>query len=530
MNGTAPSARARLWPARGDWAGWLLLAALALLGGLLLLKVIDTIQIMIGPFNWPFQSDESESMIVAETLLLDRGVNIFGPITPQQFIAAPYPPLYYLLNWPFIHVLGPTFKSGRAISLLATAGVGLGIYAITWRLTRDRLAGLFGALAWGAIGIVGFWGALVKPDMFAVACGLGGLWWVLRAAERGQGAVWWALPFFWAAFYSKQTAIAAAVAACVWLILRHWRTGLLFTGLYALGTAGGYLLLDLLTAGGFFYHEFTIHDLPWFAGRFVDTLTAWLETYWLLVGVGLLGVAAVFGRAAGALLREAGLGGLLRRAGRWDTLAAPQSGVLLLGYAGMGVFAAAGVATLGGNHNHLLDLTTAGCLGFALALALLRRAPGRVAPAVGALVVLGLCTQVPLLYDTPHWLGHELRVPPQSVREGMDNIAQYTSNTPGPVYSTNLSVLLATDKWRLNLWTTDPFTQTHATLLGRWDESALVQAIREGRFALIILDINLDNPTDAAGNLSPGLQAAIRAAYHLDQRNVLNLYKPNGAR
>ena len=50
---------------------------------LLALKVADTAQTMAGFFTWPFQFDESESMIVAETLLLDRGVDIYGPLTSQ---------------------------------------------------------------------------------------------------------------------------------------------------------------------------------------------------------------------------------------------------------------------------------------------------------------------------------------------------------------------------------------------------------------------------------------------------------------
>jgi hypothetical protein len=48
-------------------------------------------------FQYPFQFDESEGMIVAETGLLDHGVDIFAPLTPNLFIAAPYPPVFYLL-------------------------------------------------------------------------------------------------------------------------------------------------------------------------------------------------------------------------------------------------------------------------------------------------------------------------------------------------------------------------------------------------------------------------------------------------
>ncbi|HUS13994.1 MAG TPA: hypothetical protein VM536_03155, partial [Chloroflexia bacterium] len=194
-----------------------------------------------------------------------------------------------------------------------------------------------------------------------------------------------------------------------------------------------------------------------------------------------------------------------------------------------GLLPALGAGTLGGNHNHLLDLTAGCCLGFGLGAAALRQGQVPQLRLAGAGVLLLLAAATGSLYATPHWLGHEFRLPPREVQEGLRNIAQYTSNTPGYVYSTDLSLLLATGKWQPRLWTTDPYTQTHATFFGRWDESALVAAIRARAFALIIIppDLNLGSATADAGVLSLGIQQAIADAYHLDQRNVLFLYKPN---
>lgn len=513
-----------------DWSRRLLLAALGLLAALLLLKVYNSALTMTALFNWPFQSDESESMIVAETLLWDRGVNIYGHLTPAQFIAAPYPPLFYLLNWPFIHFLGATFKVGRTISVSATVASGLLIYLIGVRLTRDHLAAALGGLAWGAIGLVAFWGVLVKPDMLAVACGLGGLLLVLRSRAVPGAALWAALPLFWAAFYCKQTAIAAAAAACAWLLLQRWRTGARFSLLYMAGAGGGYLLLNWLTDGGYFYHEFTLHDLPWNGGRFLQRLMDWATTYWLIIMPGLIGMLLLLLIPGVRLWRT---GGSTRRswrqAGHLSTGTIRTEGWLLAAYGGASLFPALATGTLGGNHNHLLDLTAAACLGLAITAAALRRLPRRAGRLAGALAALALCTQVPALYQTPHWLGHELRVP-VAEDEGMRNIAQYTSNTPGLVYSINLSALLVTAKWKLNLWTTDPYTQTHATFYHRWDQTALLRAVQERRFALVILRFSLEDPEQtAAGDLSPELVTALRGAYHLDQRNVLYLYKPNAS-
>ena len=71
------------------------------------------------------------------------GTNIFEKPGPDLFISAPYPPLFYLLAWPAQHLLGsePSFKIGRAISILAALFAGLALFGLVWSLTREWLAG-----------------------------------------------------------------------------------------------------------------------------------------------------------------------------------------------------------------------------------------------------------------------------------------------------------------------------------------------------------------------------------------------------
>src|SRR5205085_10362517 len=126
------------------------------------------------------------------------------------------------------------------------------------------------------------------------------------------------------------------------------------------------------------------------------------------------------------------------------------------------------------------------------------------ARALAFLVLAGL-TLPP--YRTPAWAGYELRVPVADQAEGWSHVTQYVTNDPGAAYSDNVGLLLNARK---RLWTTDPFTQTHATAYGRWDESALVAAIRQRAFSLIILRTDLFDPTQGQGDVSPGLAAAIR--------------------
>jgi hypothetical protein len=166
---------------------WLLWGALAVLALALALKVAQSAGIMAGLFAWPYQLDESEGMIVAETLLLDSGKNIYDPVTPQLFVAAPYPPLFYLLNWPVLHFVGVSFKVGRALSLLATLGAAAAIFAIVRRVTGDGVAGGLAAGVWASLGVVASGARWSSPMCWRWPEGWGGYGGCWRGPRRRSG-------------------------------------------------------------------------------------------------------------------------------------------------------------------------------------------------------------------------------------------------------------------------------------------------------------------------------------------------------
>ncbi|HUP27880.1 MAG TPA: hypothetical protein VM409_05545 [Chloroflexia bacterium] len=494
--------------ARGLNYLWLIL--LGLLLAALLARAAISAATSAQMFTYPFQFDESEGMIVAETMLLDRGVNIYARPGPELFVAAPYPPLFYLLAWPLQHVAGaePTFKIGRAFSIIATLVSGIAIYGITVGLTKDRVAGALGAALWWSLGLVTFWGSLVKPDVLAVAFGLCGIW---VAVTRPQSQVWLSLPLFLAAFYTKQTAVAAAAATMGWLFVAQPRRGLLFGLSYALGVAVPSVILDLMTGGGYFYHMFTVHDLPWFGERFQQYALNFIGSYGYFLVPGML------------LALVAGIAGVVGRFRRSSLLLPGNAGILLLLYLLLSMLSSIGAGTLGGNHNHLLDWAAAACLGSGVLIAVLRCSSRLAVQVTGLVFVLVLLSQVPALYTVPAWLKKEYGLLDAARTEGLVNIFQYVTNNGGTAYSDNVGLMLATRK---KLWTTDPFTQTHATLYGRWDETKLVRAITEGQFDQIVIRIDVFDPRENAGDVSPTILQAVRNRYKLDQRNVENIYVP----
>ena len=518
---TAQPARPTATSSAWQYTGWAITALLAVLLVGLLAKSALTAATSAQMWAYPFQFDESEGMIVAETMLLDRGVPIFDVPGPDLFISAPYPPLFYLLAWPGQRLAGdePTFKVGRTISILATLFVGIAILGIVLALTRDWLAGALGATAWWSLGVVTFWGSLVKPDMLAVAFGMAGLWWLAARPER---QAWWALIPFLGAFYTKQTAIAAAVAGVAWLLLMRPRQGLGFAAAYGLGAFVPSALLTWLTKGGYYYHQGTfklpglpdpLHSLPWMPERFAEYVGNFLTSYAVFLLPGMVVLLLVGLRSLWVRLGN-------RRA-RLDSL--HRGAILLMLYAGMSVFVSIGTGTLGGNHNHLLEWAAAGGLGLGMAAATARRAEYLAGRFVALGVALVVVLAVPPLFSTPAWLERSFRPLHPEIQGRMDQVFQYVTNNSGPAYSDNVGLLLTARK---RLWTTDPYTQTHATQYGRWDESKLVDEIERKGFAQVILRIDIFEENPGAGDVSPGILQALRDNYKLDKRDVENIYVP----
>ena len=529
---------------------WLLWGGVGLL---LAAKILFSLNIFWQIFNFAFQIDESESMIVAETGLMDHGLNLYALPSPDRFVSAPYTPLYYLLNWPFLHFMGLSFKPGRLLSLLATVGIAVLLYKLVRAYGepgKGRGPAGVAALAWSSLGVVAFWGSAVKPDMTALLFDLAGLYLIFtRHDEQDWRRLYGGAGLFALAALTKQTAFAGVLVAGGWLLLSGSLGGrerllrlVKFGAVYGGLAFGPMAAMNLLSGGGFWYHIVTVHELPWSSQNYLKFLGGFLQSYQLF---GL--VALAFVPLWLLDVRPFGLTALRNNRGTFIVL-----------YLGASAGASLSTGTFGGNHNHLLELAAAGNLALGATLTRLmtwwptrRRMRWSL---VIALILLGWQTlgsflgearlkpaDFPVLgnigpaqtvltalhdqFYNPDWLGLEYRVPPADLKNRLSQIAAFMNNDSSPlIYSDNVSLMLATNR---PIFTTDPFTQTHATFYGRWDESKLRAMVRSGAFGMIVLrqPVALSG---AAGDiyLSPGLAQAVRDGYRLACHDAAYIYVP----
>lgn len=505
---------------------WLptLLLLLALLP--IALKAPAAARFSASILTYPFQVDDSEGVILSEAQLLARGVDPYQPARPDFFTAAPYTPIFTLINAAAFAVGPFTFKVGRGVAWLATLAVALLIAGMVWWRTRRPLLAVWAGLGLLTINLVSVWSTRARPDHLALALNLAGfavIWvgWRDLVADAPPGNRWGIGPVAWRVlalatlcftlgFYTKQTLLAAPLAAGLGLLLTRPRVGVTFGLLYGAAIVVPFALLTALTRGGFYQKIVAFHS-SWGASDFLRLALPALGRYWpLLLGGAILLLTVLI--AAGCAPRPLA------------TLRADPDLLPAL-YLPVAAFFALGAGTHGGNHNHFIETLVVAVLCAALAIGRFA-ARGRSLPLAAALLVaLSLALGGENRLGEPGWLARDFRPPLTREREDWANVAAFVTNDPGPVYADNVGLLLVAGK---EVRYTDPFSLAFAVRTGQWDDSALVARVERGEFSLIELRYDLFAPGSSGppNDLTPGLYAAIRARYRVIENNVVILYAP----
>ena len=512
--------------ARRAWPDIVIVGALVLTCLLLAPKLVATARYDAAILRYPFQVDDAEGVLLAEAGLIAHGTNPYAhqPSPAHYFYAGPYTPLYTLLNSGAVAALGPTFKFGRAVQLLATFAVAGWLAWAVRRAAKDRRGWVIGGWA-GALfltaHLVTVWNVRVRPDMTALAFNAMGVAllraWLDDDGREGWGAGAWprdatlarltlGAACFALGWWTKQTFVALPLAYNVATTVRNPKIGVTLAALYAAMIALPFVALMLTTGGGF--AQKTIgYQGSWQWQAFRRLAWPFVERYAYLVVVAAL--VAVF---------------LAARARR------PTVAVC---WFALSAVVALGAGTSGGNHNHFVEFVAASSLlaGQGIATLVTAESEGRrrawMLPALGALVMLGItAVAITEREGSAGWLAREYHTPTATERAGLAQVASFIANSPGPVYSNNVGILVVAGQ---AVRVTDPFTMAAEVRLGRWDDALLVADVEAGRYPLIALSYNdvatLDPdrpPTDA----TPGLIRAIQSRYRLIERNVLRLSVP----
>jgi hypothetical protein len=283
------------------------------LGSVALLPVAAYLWVALHRIGYPFELEWLEGGAVGIVQRAAAGHGLY--VQPSlHYVPWPYPPMYFWTSAAVAHVTGVGFLALRLVSFTASLATFLVIYVLVRSVpgrfatrggahprrrpseARDRVAGLCAVGLFAAtFRLTGAWLDIGRVDSLFLLLFLLSVLVARRARSWRGGIAVGALVFL--AFFTKQTALVAAVPLLAWLLFRRPRVGASAVATSGVLVIGSTVVMNALSHGWYGYYVFGELGHQ----RFVSgALTGfWIYDLWHPLGVALLlGAAGALGRGA----------------------------------------------------------------------------------------------------------------------------------------------------------------------------------------------------------------------------------------
>jgi hypothetical protein len=446
----------------------------------------------------PYPLDYGEAPLVDQAMRLADGQNIYRPaLSSPPYTISNYPPLYVLTLVPTVWLFGPTFWAGRVISLLCALASATFLALIIYTYTQDRIAAGLTGMLFLAIPYVVHWSSLLRVDLLALALSLAGLYVLIRWPAARLSTIVGALLLV-AAIYTRQSyALAAPLAALIWLCAHNWRQAIVLAALVGGLTLALFLVLNVITRGGFYFNivtanvnEFGMERLEWNLRRLRDTLP-----YLLFMGA----ISLVFAPTVRVRL--------------WPLLVSYLVGASL---------STLTIGKIGSNGNYFLEVSAALSLAAGVLVAW-----GRGRPWLRAIFLVLLALQTRLLMRTAL---NEYAEPLQERRQflpALHALEELVANADGPVLADEYMGMITLQRRPLYV---QPFEVTQLANAGLWDQTPLLESIRNRKFPIILIHYFPEYPVYKERWTVEMLSAINRAYIPTDSLAETRVYRPIGSR
>lgn len=436
---------------------------------LLLVYAVVYIQFATQLAAFPFDLDQGEGYDAWSGWLINLGQLPYTSNGEFPYYSSNYPPVWsYLVSIPMAWI-GPGVGTARVVSAaaaVATAGV---LAVAAYRLSRRPVSAVLAAGFFLASPYVFHTTPLARVNSLALLAAVSALT-ILDGEHLSRRRIVFGALALTAALFTKPTAIDAAVAATVAVLLRQPRQGLLLTTIVAGTGAAGLASLIALTHGAFWLNVVAGNANP------IDLhqLAEYLTNFGVLHCV-LLAMAAA--ECVGMLVRR-----------DWSPWAL---------YAIASSIAALGVAKWGAGESYFLGTIAAACVLSAVWVGrFLAGIPSaRVRWALGGALFIetllfshaAVSSVLPWLPDRGPQGAFLGRAPSADDEQAAEKIATEIRNLRGPALSEDPSFAVVAGKPLVG----------NATQLrnlyeaGLWDPSPMVNDLAGHKYAIVILDAEL---------------------------------------
>ena len=458
---------------------WLFIVAFASLVAVL----YQFFQIAVTTLSFPYPLGYGEGPLIDQAQRLASFKTIYrDDISVAPYTISNYPPLFPLLQVPFFWIFGPNFFAGRAISLLSILLATYFTYGITFKLAKSRfIACTSSALFLGSPFILS-WCGLARVDSLALMLCLLAFYLVVSRPCSGKFIFLAALAAC-AAIYTRQSYIVSAIGlpAGYLLLSKTKKSSLLFASItIALGLIV-FLLINLITSGGFYLHivKANINELEVSRINFIIHLLVNTSPVLLVMALGALTLPSV------------------RRnyIGRVALLALICSIPSLVA-----------VSKVGSMWNYCFEF----CFAMVLAASAFLISFGKSFKSYLFFAIL-LLAQVHIAYssDTGRGMYSAFRSVDQKQLEDFNKISGLIAQSTKPVLADTLLGLEVINGKEIYF---QPFIMTQLAKQGIWDDSDLVKSISNKDFGLICIETLEDN-YHFSTRWTPAMQQAIENNY-----------------
>lgn len=268
--------------------------------------------------SFPYNVDYGEGPILDQVMRLAHGESIYPQeISQPPYIVGNYPPMYQLVQLPFALIFGPAFWYGRVINLISIIATSALILATLYEINKDIVSAIIGGLLLLTMPYILHWTGFVRVDSLALGLSWAAIYSVVRGNGKPRSLILTAI-FLSTAIYTRQSyGLAAPFAAFLYLLSKKpedfdpkatykhfidqffhrisWKPALHLT-LWTAGISGiVFILLNIITRGGFFFNIVTANVNPFFWNTVKDYANKiWWNMPLLIVGSALFFLVAVW--------------------------------------------------------------------------------------------------------------------------------------------------------------------------------------------------------------------------------------------
>ncbi len=256
--------------------------------------------------QFPFDYDQGEGFELVDTILFSQGRFPYLDTNVYPFYSSNYPPLFHVIAAPFVWLFGDAYWYGR---LLGFGGTLVTATAIAFAVYRDggrqgqrgsRWIALLSGLAFLASNTVYHIGPLFRQHMTMVMFETLAVVVLAHANEiedtgKRRRTIFAGLALVLAAGYTKQLALATAVAVFAFLFIRQPRRAVVWA--LGFGLVGGaiFLWMNLATNGQWWLQTITANVNDYYPDQTVGLFRLWFSLHgFLLVPAALYAVYELY--------------------------------------------------------------------------------------------------------------------------------------------------------------------------------------------------------------------------------------------